>query len=681
MSSAWAAPYEVEPDVDGELELFGLMEEGTLSAESWAALVALRRAGVEPERATRDTLHALPGLTYAEVDAWLRARDSGDASTFLTAAEARRLAPFLVEEDSGRVTGDARLLTAFALSDSRGPPVALQVRAGGVGGLRVGVLAVWARRRVGTPRREARSRALVVEAPGSAVLLPKFHARWTGTRASVLVGTYRLGFGQRLTLDTTALPSPEGFLPEDGVSPPGAPERECLLTSSACDEDARDADITPDFRWDEPFRGVAGSVRGGVGDGLALTLTGFGSYQGRSLRRSEVLDRGRCSSSGACSAPEVLVPVAGARRAQLRASVLPGMFREWAGGGNATLAVSPRARIGLTGWGARPGFAVEGAVLDFQPGARYPAGGGFGAVGVDAAWGTGPVDVFLELSRSFDSVPGEGGGWAALQRTVVSGVGRELEVSLRYYGRGFVNPYSGATSGPDVLEGQRVRNELGVRLRYLHRDAGAWRFRGQVDGWTWPSDGVVEGTAGLTRLRASARMDVLAWTGLQPSLRLDARLSGAGRSTLCARVERDEDAEPDEVAACSSGGRQGATARVRSVLSERVEVAAEYGQARVVETGTSAARWDGRALVEVKLRPAESWRVGGRVQWRDEDMAERTRLRQEVRTTVDLRWSVLEGTTMRGRYAWVVDLKDARTARMPPDEPRHLFQLDVETRF
>ncbi|MFY1827279.1 hypothetical protein ACN47A_15265, partial [Myxococcus fulvus] len=152
MSSAWAAPYEVEPDVDGELELFGLLEEGTLSAESWAALVALRRAGVAPERATRDTLHSLPGLTYAQVDVWLRARDSGDASAFLTEAEARRLAPFLVREDSGRVTGDARLLTAFALSDSRGPPVALQVRAGGLGGLRVGVLAVWARRRVGMPR-------------------------------------------------------------------------------------------------------------------------------------------------------------------------------------------------------------------------------------------------------------------------------------------------------------------------------------------------------------------------------------------------------------------------------------------------------------------------------------------------------------------------------------------------
>ncbi|WP_426733752.1 hypothetical protein [Myxococcus faecalis] len=678
MSSAWAAPYEVEPDVDGELELFGLMEEGTLSAESWAALVALRRAGVEPERATRDMLHSLPGLTYAQVDAWLRARDAGDASALLTEAEARRLSPFLVGADSGRVTGDARLLTAFALSDSRGPPVALQMRAGGLRGLRVGVLAVWARRKVGTPRRDARSRALVVEAPGSAVLLPKFHARWMGTRASVLVGTYRLGFGQRLTLDTTALPSPEGVLPDDGVRPPGALERECLLTSSACDEDVRGADITPDFRWDEAFRGVAGSVRGALGSGVALTLTGFGSYQGRSVRRSEVLDRGGCSS-GACAAPEVLV--AGARGEKLRAGSLPGVFREWAGGGNATLAVSPRARLGVTGWGARPGFAVEGAVLDFQPGARYPSGGGFGAVGVDAAWGAGPVDVFLELSRSVDSVPGAGGGWAALQRTVVSGVGRELEVSLRYYGRGFVNPYSGATSGADVLEGQRVRNELGVRLRYLHRDEGAWRLRGQVDGWTLPSDGVVEGTAGLMRLRASARVDVVSLAWLQPSLRLDARLSGAGLSTLCAEVERDGDAEPEERAACSNGGRQGATARVRSVLSEQVEVAWEYGHARVVETGATEARWDGRALVELKLRPAESWRVGGRVQWKDEDLSERTRLRQEVRTTVDLRWSVLERTTMRGRYAWVVDLKDARTARTPPDEPRHLFQLDVETRF
>ncbi|MFY2556081.1 hypothetical protein ACN469_00400 [Corallococcus terminator] len=723
----WAAPYEVEPEVDGELELLALLEDGTLSAETWAALVSLRRTGVEPEQATRGALYALPGLTYAEVDARLERRsarrlsgaaDAGDAARavtslsraedvaraeaplsqyegaaarrtrsrrawpgILTDEERRRLAPFLVSRESGTLSGDARLLTAFALSDSLPPPVALQVRASGLAGLRVGVLATWARWRLGALRRDTRTRALMVDAPGSAVLLPKFHAQWTGTQASVLVGSYKLGFGQRLTLDTTALPSPEGFLADDGVRPPGTLERECLLASAACSEAERD--VTPDFRWDEGFRGVAGTVRGPVGAGLELSLTGFGSYQSRSLQRSAVLDRATCESSreGAsdCEAPEVLVPLSRARLEPLRARTLPGVFREWAGGGNATLTLSPRARIGVTGWVARPVWSVKGATLDFQPDARYPMGGGFGAVGLDACWGLGAVDLFFEGSRSLDSAPDGGGSWAALQRTVLSGTGQELELALRYYGRGFANPYSGATSGPDLLEGQRVRNELGARLRYLYRNVETWRFRAQVDGWTLPADGAVKGTAGLTQLRASARVDWLAWSWLRPSLRLEAREAGLGRALACSAME--DDAEVEEVPACSRGGRWGVTARVRSELSEAVSVAAQSGYARVVEPGSPRPRNDGRVLVELKLRPVESLRLGARVQWKDEDLAERTRLRQEVRATVDSGWTLLSATTVRGRYAWVVDLKDARAAKTPPDAPRHLFHLEVETRF
>ena len=46
------------------------------------------------------------------------------------------------------------------------------------------------------------------------------------------------------------------------------------------------------------------------------------------------------------------------------------------------------------------------------------------------------------------------------------------------------------------------------------------------------------------------------------------------------------------------------------------------------------------------------------------------------------RWTWAQvGTTARARYAWVLDLKDAHGARTPPDPPRHLFNLELETRF
>ncbi|WP_164017835.1 hypothetical protein [Pyxidicoccus trucidator] len=695
-----AAPYEVEPEVSGELDLLALAEEGAISRETLAALLALRRAGVDPRLATRATLYGLPGLTYADVDVLLRARmrrrDAGGRATKhgrarasgaagsdspggLTEEEERRLASFLVRREPG-LSGDARLLMAFAASDPLLPPVALQVRAGGLAGMRAGVLLSLARRRLGPLQRDERRRALVVEAPGPAVLLPKLYAHWTGERASVLAGTYRLGFGQRLTLDTTALPSPEGFLPDDGVRPPGALERECLVGGTGCEPEERLSDVTPDFAWDEGFRGLVGTVRGPVGTGAELSLTGFGSYQLRSLARHAVLDRSACvDSRGGCRAPDVLVPLSGSRVEKLTARTLPGVFQEWAGGGNATLSLSPRAQVGVTGWAARPVWSPEGARLDFQPSARYPAGGGFGAVGLDAAWGRGAVDLFFEGTRSFDVAPDGGGGFGAVQRTVLSGARHEVELALRYYGRDFANPYSGATSGPDTLEGLRVRNELGARVRYLQRAEGAWRVRGQVDAWTLPADGAVPGTAGTAHLRASARADWLVWPRFQPSLQVELRDSGLGTGGACSG-EAEVDASQEGTSPCSSG-RYGVVARVRSEVADGVTVAVQYGHARVEAPDAEGPRYDGQAVLDVRLRPAESVKLGARVVWKDEDLSERRRLRQELRAAVDAGWAAFERVTARARYAWVLDLKDASVARVPPDPPRHLFHLELETRF
>jgi hypothetical protein len=557
----------------------------------------------------------------------------------------------------------------------------LQVRAGGLAGLRAGVLALLSRRRLGAPRRDGRKDALVVDAPGAAVLVPKLHVQWSGTRASVLVGTYRLGFGQRLTLDTTDLPAPDGFLPDDGVRPPGGLERECLVDGRACGPEERRSEVTPDFRWDEGFRGLAGTLRGSMGQ-AEVSLTGFGSYQLRSLPRSALLDRSTCQSPGAgsghgCRAPEVRVPLSSSRSERLMARTLPGVFHEWAGGGHAALVASPRVHAGVTGWAARPVWAVEGARLDFQPGTRYPVGGGFGAVGIDAAWGHGAVDLFLEGARSFDSAPDGGGGFGAVQRTVLSGEGRELELALRYYGRGFANPYSGAPAGPDVLEGLRARNELGARVRYVHREEGAWRLRGQAEAWTLPSDGVAPGTAGTVNLRASGRADWREWPLFQPSLQVELRNSGSGSD--CAG-DPGAGAAPEESGDCSRG-RYAVLARVRSEPSDGVVVAVQYTHAWVTEPGEDGTRNDGQAVLDVRLRPHDALKVGGRLVWKDEDLSERTRLRQELRATVDASWVASGMATARARYGWVLDLKDARGARVPPEPPRHLFHLELETRF
>ncbi|RKI03789.1 hypothetical protein D7Y04_02145 [Corallococcus sp. AB038B] len=657
--TALGATYEVDPEDTGEQALFALREDGAITAETLSALLVLRRSGVDPAHASRAALYALPGLTYARVDGF-------EASGRLTPEEMRRLAPFLTTSAPERVTGDARLLTAFAASDPVLPPLALQVRVAGPEGWRVGLLTSLTRRRLGAVHRDANRRALVAEAPGVSVVVPKFHGQWTGERASVLVGSYRLGFGQRLTLDTTGLPTPDGFLPDDAVRVPGDVERWCFLGEGACTPEERAAGVTPDFQWDEGFRGVVGTVRTSSG----VSVTGFGSYQSRSLLSHALMERTSCAGT-ACKAPAVWLEGTGAPMGRVVSRTLPGVFHEWAGGGHAAMAWTRRAQVGVTAWGARPVWSVEGAALDFRSTAGYPAGGAFGAVGVDGAWGLGPVDLFVEAARTFDSAPGGGGGYGALQRTVVADTSKELELSLRAYGRGFANPYTGAMSGPDELEGSRARNEVGARVRYLHRVEGALRLRGEVDAWTLPADGAAVGSAGTVNLRASARVDWRAHALFQPSLWAEYRDKDVGVAGDCFDGSGGDPC---------SGSLLRITARVKAELHDAVSVAAQYAHARVDDPVNRGVREDAHAVVEAQVRPCDAVRLRGRAVWKDEDLSTRNRLEQAFRATLDASWTA-DAVTTRARYAWVVDLKDARGARTPPDAPRHLFALEVETRF
>jgi hypothetical protein len=668
---ARAAPDETEAGAEGELDLQVLEEDGLLSDEALAALLDLREARVDLERASRAELYGLPGLTYARVDALLTERESGGSpEAVLTPEELRRLEPFLSRHGREGLSGGLRGVTAYAPSDVLGPPVALQARVEGLAGLRAGVLASLTRRRLGAVWLDARRGALLAEAPAAALSLPKLYVQWTGERASVLVGTYRLGFGQRLTLDTTSRPTPDGFSPDDAFLVKGGGERLCQLAGGC----AREGDITPDFRWTEGFRGVVGTVRGPVGGGASLSLTGFGSYQSRSLSQYELLDVAACARARGtrCRAPEVLLSGAETPGARLVSRTLPGVFHELAGGGHAALALSPRAHVGLTGWMARPSWAVEGLELDFQASSRYPAGGPFGAVGVDAAWGAGPVDLFAEVAHSFDSAPGQGGGLGAVQRAVLGDERQELELTLRYYGHGFANPYGGASSGPDEDEGLRARNELGARVRYSYRAPWAWRVRGEVEAWALPSDGAVPGSAGTAHLRASARVDWLGLSFLQPSLWVEHRNKdlGQGGRGLCF-----------EGSACA-GEQYRVAARVRVALEDVLAVAAQYqhtlaGSSRLPE----GLQQDGRAVLDVLVRPLPSLRVRGRASWLDEDLSDPGRGEQALRATVDVGWAVLDAVTTRARYELAVELSKAASARAPPEPPRHQLRLELETRF
>jgi hypothetical protein len=682
---ASAEPYEVEFTITDESDLQALYEDGALSEEDFATLLEVLRTGVDLRTATREGLYTLPGLTWAQVDALLAYRARGEglgepeelvAAGVLTAEQLRRLRPFLLDEERGArdISGRVRLLTAYAAADALVPPVLLQAQVDAPLGFQGGGVATLTRRRLGLVRYDSRRRVLTAGLPDVAPVLPKLHVAWAGEHASVLVGTYRLGFAQRLTLDTTGRPTPDGFVPDEAFLVPGAPERRCMLSGTgACPAEEAQGRVTPDFGGTEGFRGVVGTVHGGV-EGLELSLTGFGSYQSRELSQYELLD------VKTRKAPDVLAVLPGTRVPGVTHFVsrtLPDVFHELAGGGHVTVGLSPRTRLGLTTWGSWPVWAVEGVALDFRESSRYPAGGGFGAVGVDAAWGAGPVDLFFEGARAFSG--GQGGGFGAVQRTVLGDRARELELTLRYYGRDFANPYGRPVSSPDESEGLRASNEMGARLRYLHRTAEeAWRLSGMVDVWTQPPGSEVPG---IVHLRASARVDYVEVPVLQPSVWVEHRNKDLGRNGPGLCFEGTEGTSRGEPLPC--GGEQYRIAgRVRLEATEDLSLAVQYQHTLTgSDRHPEGFQTDGSAVLDVLFRPLPTLRLHGRASWRDEDLSESTRLTQGLRTSLEVAWAALPELGARARYELALDLKSPEGARTPPEPLQHLFRLELEGRF
>ena len=77
--------------------------------------------------------------------------------------------------------------------------------------LTLGFAGTLTRQRVGDVTWDPNREALSAEAARPRVFVPKFFAQWDTDQYSILAGTYRAGFGQRLTFDNTRNPTPNGL--------------------------------------------------------------------------------------------------------------------------------------------------------------------------------------------------------------------------------------------------------------------------------------------------------------------------------------------------------------------------------------------------------------------------------------------------------------------------------------
>ncbi|HUH05128.1 MAG TPA: helix-hairpin-helix domain-containing protein [Kofleriaceae bacterium] len=697
--SVRAEQYDVFIDIETEEDLYELFTSGQIDETTFNLLVSLYQRGVDLNEATREELYALPNLNLGEVDQIIAYRDEAGwiadpanlaINGIISEQQLLAIAPFLRLRDRNlpayAVDGLVRAQTRWSTEDDRIPPMALLARVATYKHLRVGVAATLTRNRLGEVVYDPNRDALSAAPHSSQVHLPKAYAFWSTDDWDAIAGTYRIGFGQRLTFDNTDQSLPNGIYPDDELRRSTDLTRECKesrgeLQITPCDTNVY---VTPDFAWTDRLLGVAvGLKRIPAGPGILQTY-GFFSMQPKGIYQYELYDPDQCAdprddSDPACSAPTVYRrqddPLAPTSRYSF--STLPDMYREMVAGGNVTFHASPRVRFGMTGYGANVTWLTEGLDLGFQEWSRTPYGGRFGAVGFDLAWG-GPawLDLFAEVARSFDSMGEERGvGLGAITRAVITWDRNEIEASLRYYDQGFANPYARPISAADELDGLRARDEAGGRVRYTARPNRRTNLRANLDLWHSPSQ---DQLAMLAYLRGDIDLDrrtrVGAWTQYQDK--------GLNKDVAneCFEVSIEEDERGEPIRCSGQKWQWAAQARVEP---SRLWFASGQLRLSALDDGryTDKQRYDASALGSVTVKPAPALRIHGRVRYLFEDVSDNNVLEQSVWAYLDLTYKLPSKYKVRVRYDYLQRLDDRASTLDRRPNPESWLWLEVESRF
>lgn len=737
---AEAVEYEIFVDIDTEEELNDLLLTQQISDTTYETLVELLRQGVDLDEASREGLYALPNLTYDEVDRILayrqeagRIADPADlvAAGVLSRRKLAALAAFLLvpapEGARGSVHGLVRYRLAYVAGDRRVPPMALQARVSALSHLTVGAAALLDSRRLGAVRWDPNRDALLADPDAPRPYVPKAFAKWETPRWGVIAGTYRIGFGQRLTFDNSRRYTPNGFYLDDTIIARydltrGCSESAGEFAQSPCSD--ADPRVAPSFQIAEGLRGVAaGAKRLPLPVGW-LQAYGFWSMQNYELYQYRVYDAAACPDPNRddveCQAPQIFVARddLAAQTTRYVQRTLPNMVDVITQGANVGWSADERTHVGLTGYGSVPRWRVEGVDLDFAPSERIPRGGPFGAVGADFSWGHRWADLFGEVSRSFDGVPQQqqgGGGFAGILRHTASWRSNEIEVSARYYDRRYANPYSRPITSRDRYQGNSGRDEIGGRVRYNGEPVERVDLRAFADVW-------VRQSTSTPRMRIFARSDVEVTPWWTPGLWLEyqSRDLGAPRFGRCTEAQTiDEILAMGNTSAIVCGGqRVQVTARSRIQPIKRLYFTLQYrhevqnwgfpqtepsreidlndeGDDDIRDFGDIAASLDGvdrvdalnelrqdvNAFLMIVARPVDPLRLRARVRWFWEDIADNARFEHSIWTYLEAQYTIRPWAVPKLRYDlyYYLDRRESTALRRP--NPEHWIRVQFESRF
>jgi len=574
----------------------------------------------------------------------------------------------------------------------------LQARVNAVRHLTVGLTGRLTRDRLGRAAWDPNRDALSAPGPKPRVDLPKVFVQWDTPQYGVIAGSYRIGFGQKLTFDNTGRYTPNGFYFDDAMYYRVRPGSPCKLSEGERDEIGCDDDLlaAPDYKIRYGLFGVAAGARHIALPVGWLQIYGFFSYQARTVSQYQVYDTDRCEDPTVDTDdfPECKAPLLFARRDPLLApsneitySTLHDPVSIVMGGGNFSWFYNRRTHVGATGYGAAPRWQVGGANLDFQDWSPFPFGGAFGAVGVDASWGHRWADIFAEVSRSFDNQGGDGGGFAGIVRHTATLDNHEVEVSARYYDSEFENPFARPIAAADQSDGLRASDEAGGRVRYNAFLAKRVDLRTSLDLW---SD--IENPQPQVRTFARADVDATKW--FRPGLRIEAQdrdiryvrygecyystQSGASQEYLDEDTEDGFDAPPLEC----SGERYSLTGRMRFQPIKRMWFAVQYMHELIDDPNyPDDFRQDATAIFSLSARPIDPLGIRFRLRYRNDDIRARDRLEEVLWGYVDISYRIRRWLIPRIRYD-VYGLLDRRAST--PDKhpnPVHWLWFELESRF
>ena len=681
-------PYETFIDVDDEEDLYDLQATGQIDEETRDTLVDVMQSGIDINRASREDLYSLPNLTYGDVDAILEYRklagfinDPVDliVAGVLTQQKLEAIAAFLLVSDPVRATfatsGWVKGQTRWTVEDEDAPPGALQARVATLKNLTVGFASTFSRNRLADVEFDPERGALSAVPADEKVDLPKFFAEWETDTWGAIAGTYRIGFGERLTFDNTSHYTPNGWNHDDQIFRDTELSRICResrgdeLEDLPCPTNLYE---TPDYRWRDGLLGAAvGLKRLDLGAGY-LQAYAFGSYQPRSIYQYEIFNPDECDDphdddDENCAAPRVYRRLADPDEptSTFSFSTLPDLFTEMTAGGNVAYWINRRSHLGVTGYGGDVEFHPDGIALDFQEYSRLPYGGPFGAVGVDGSVGLNKVDLFGEYTRSFDSMDdGEGGGNAGIVRAVTTFArNNELETSLRYYDEHFKNPYARPIAAPDEVDGSRARDEMGLRLRYTARLLEKLSLRATGDVWK-----PVSGDGSDSRLDVRTDYELTRQYGVGAWIRYDE----------CLEATDTDDESDEEVLESCGGDNYQVTGRFRFSPTSRYQVVAQYQHEFLADED----RQDLSATLIGTARPTNWLRFRGRARYLSEDIeGDEASLEESVWAYADVGVNTRDRDWLRVRYDLYYYIDERESTELREPSPEHWLWLEYEARF